>query len=528
MGTSLIANAQTRSFRGCWKAHPDGVVVVDAEGVIRVVNRQTETMFGYAREEMLGHRVEMLLPERFRARHSGMRASYFVDPSTRPMGTGLELIARRKDGTEFPVDISLSPLETEQGVIVSAAVRDATDRKRGEKERELLGLQQSQRLESLGQLAGGVAHDFNNLLAAILNYAGLIADDPGAETVRSDVQEIIRAGERAATLTHQLLIFGRREVVKPEILDINAIVGDLEKMLSRTVGEHIEIRTKLTPDVWPVKADPTGVDQVLMNLIINARDALHEGGVISIETTNVDFSSGTDIEPWALPPGRYACMTVTDDGIGMAPDVVVRAFEPFFTTKAKAEGTGLGLATVHGIVTQAGGDVRIYSEPGMGTVVRVYLPASSEAKAEPAVEDVPIQGGVPGATILLVEDEPQVRESTARVLATQGYVVLSAPAGAEGLAIARSHAGPIDLLVTDVVMPVMSGVELADKMQSIRPNTMILLMSGYPQDVLGRGAASFGFPLIEKPFSSEQLLRRLRSMLEGRRANRSPALGAER
>ncbi|HEX9776224.1 MAG TPA: PAS domain S-box protein [Actinomycetota bacterium] len=618
---------------------PDAIVLVDAGGVIKLVNSQTEILFGYGRDELVGSRVEALVPEHLARRHAELRAAYAAHPETRPMGAGLALFARRKDGSEFPVDISLAPVRTENGVLVSAFIhdvtertlaerarallaaivsscqdaiigvdadgrvaswnpaaetlygyraeealgrtvqellvppddvpeheqkfaraaagehvsvheavrftkasravsvsiaispvrnsrgeiigvasihRDITERKRAEKERELLKQQQSQRLESLGQLAGGVAHDFNNLLAAILNYAELILDEPeNVESVRDDVGEIVRAAQRAAALVHQLLVFGRREIVKPEVLDLNDIVRELEQLFRHTIGEHIELRAALAHGLMPVKIDPSGVEQVCMNLVVNARDAMPGGGALTIETRNVEISEDFEDLSVNLRAGRYVRLSVSDSGSGMPPEVLARVFEPFYTTKPQGVGTGLGLATVYGIVTQAGGGVHIYSEPGVGTAVRVYLPVTDEAAGVSSQGQAPseqIAGA--GETIVVVEDEDLVREPTVRVLSRRGYAVLAARNGAEALEVIRTHDGPVDLLITDVVMPQMSGVELAAHLHELHPGTPVLFTSGYPQDLLERGQVLSGRPLLEKPYSTGDLLGRVRSMLD--------------
>lgn len=427
----------------------------------------------------------------------------------------------------------VEPLHGPGGDVVGTVgfALDVTDRVRAEGEREQLArrLQMAERLESLGRLAGGVAHDFNNLLAVILNYASFVKE--GVETqipnlpaevrgdcweIIQDVSEITRAAERAAALTHQLLIFGRREVVNPEVLELNAVVGDLERLLRRTIGEHIELTTRLGHDLWPVKADPSGIEQVLMNLVVNARDAMAGGGTLVVETANVDVSEDFSGASTELAAGSYVRLSVSDTGGGMSPEVAARAFEPFFTTKPKGEGSGLGLATVYGIVTQAGGHVHLYSEPGAGTSVRVYWPATEDEgrprRRNPLVRDT--RGG--GETVLVVEDEDQVREIVQRVLSKNGYRVLAAGDGIEALALADAHEGEIHLLLTDVVLPRISGKELVDTMLSRSPSTRILFMSGYPQDVLEHGTIEGGLPLIEKPFTPQALLRRVREIMDAR------------
>ena len=358
-------------IQGLLDAAPDATVVVDASGRIALVNRQVETLFGYTPDELVGRPVEVLVPDRSRGAHDTKRDGYIENPSSRPMGAGAELTARRKDGTEFPADISLSAVETDQGLLVSASVRDVTERRvaaehAAVEERD----RRTERLETVGKLAGGIAHDFNNLLAVILNNIDFALDAlPEDSAARADIEGIGEAAQRAAALTRQLLLFSRRGVMNPEVLGVNEVLVDLEKLLRRTVPEHVELRMSLLDTLEPVRVDRSQLEQVVMNLVINARDAMPDGGLIAVTT------SLTTLEPgdWQVDaePGDYACITVSDSGTGMTEDVRARALEPFFTTKGPGEGSGLGLATVYGIVAQAGGDLTLYSEPGRGTTARV-------------------------------------------------------------------------------------------------------------------------------------------------------------
>lgn len=529
-------------FQGLLDAAPDAIIAVDADGLIQLINRQAEAMFGYGREHLVGQSLELLIPERVRAQHPAHRDGYFGHPVTRPMGAGLELSARRSDGTEFPVDISLSSLDTEDGRLVTAAVRDVTDRKRSEAEQATLEarlrraeidearahleaqLQQSQRLESIGQLAGGVAHDFNNLLAGIMNYAELVAAglssalqrpaaDPELSTVMADALEIVKVARRAAELVRQLLIFSRREVSQPVVLDLNSVVVEMERLLVRTIGEDVDLRTSLREDLAHTRIDKGQLEQVLMNLVVNARDAMPDGGRLTLITS--DFHAD---EAYArahgIVAGRYVRLTVSDTGVGMAPDVVERAFEPFFSTKPKDRGSGLGLATVYGIVTQAGGDVTIYSEQGLGTTIRVNLPATTDdASAGAGDEGDPRSGR--GETVLLVEDEEMVREPARRLLSQRGYSVLAAADAEQALRLVAAHHGPVDLLLTDVVMPGRSGKELAEQVCDDRPGCRVIFMSGYSQDVIAhQGVLEPGVTLLEKPFSADALLGAVRDSLD--------------
>ena len=519
---------------GLLDAAPDAMVAIGLDGRIVLVNAQTERLFGYTRDELLGQEIEVLLVPTVRARHRRHRARYFADPIPRPMGVDLQLSAMRRDATEFPAEISLSAITTTDGMLVIAAVRDITDRLAADAERQRLAAEAeregyerqvgtSRRLESLGQLAGGVAHDFNNLLGVILNYASFIADeiDELAEGesdrwdgIRNDVGEIRIAAERATQLTRQLLAFARREVVQTAVLDLNEVVTDMERLLRRSLGEHIDLVTRLTPELWPVVADSGQLEQVLLNLAVNARDAMRAAGELVIETDNVQVDADYAARRPTLTPGRYTRMRVSDTGGGMTREVRERAFEPFFTTKASGEGTGLGLATVYGIVKQSDGDVDIYSEAGLGTTISVLLPATADAtplRGGPA--EARSRGG--GDTILVVEDEDAMRELTRRILVRNGYTVLIAARGQEAIAISQDHPGAIDLLLTDVVMPQMLGQEVASSITMLRPSVRVLFMSGYAQSLLSsRMTLEPDVALLEKPFTEARLLAKIRELLD--------------
>jgi PAS domain S-box-containing protein len=494
---------------------PDAIVGIDRLGEIVLINHQTEVLFGYTRDELIGKPVELLVPERFKEGHPAHRSGYFADPRTRPMGAGLELSGRRRDGSEFPAEISLSSIEAEEGLVATAAVRDISERAKGERERTLLEeLNQARRLESVGQLAGGVAHDFNNLLGVIMNYAEFVAQEiePGSQALE-DVQEIRRAAERATALTRQLLIFSRRDVVKFEVLDLNAIISQVENLLRRALGERVELQTAFAEGLSAIEADRGQIEQVLVNLAVNARDAMPGGGRLAIETANVELDQDfADSHP-GTEAGPYVRLTVSDTGEGMDEEVIQRAFEPFFTTKG--EGTGLGLATVYGIVTQAGGRIDLYSEAGMGTTVKVHLPASSAAPGEASARPQQSPAGR-GEVVLVVEDEPEVRRMARRILTKRGYTVIDAADGNEALAICQRAEQPIDLLLTDVIMPEMLGPELVEQVRSLRPELKVVFMSGYSHQMLAHQALSEqpGAAFIEKPFSADELLGMVRGLLD--------------
>jgi PAS domain S-box-containing protein len=505
----------------------DAMIGKTLDGVVTDWSSGAERMYGYTREEAIGQNVSMLVPADW--------------PDELPMmlervgrGEGVahyETQRLRKDGEVFDVSVSISPIQDEHGDIVGAATvtRDITERKQAEAEFRALQerLHQSDRLESLGQLAGGIAHDFNNLLAGIMNYAALASDgladlaarcglgaDEGAVTVAQDVAEITNVANQAAQLTRQLLIFSRRDVVQPEVLDLNAIVVDMEKLLRRTIGEGVDLRTDLAPDLPNTKVDRGQIEQVLMNLAVNGRDAMDGVGRLRIETATFEADDDYALQR-GISPGPYVRLTVSDTGSGMPPEVAARAFEPFFTTKAKGEGSGLGLATVYGIATQVGGDIVIYTEPGLGTTIRVNFPATREnvTVAEGSAPEGAVTSA--GETILLVEDEDMVRDPTGRILAHAGYTVLAASNADDGLRLAGEHAGEIGLLLTDVIMPGRSGKELAAEVCEMRPETKVLYMSGYSQDLIVHcGVLAEGARLIEKPFAAGDLLRRVREALD--------------
>jgi|NGEPerStandDraft_6_1074524.scaffolds.fasta_scaffold01313_5 PAS domain S-box-containing protein len=537
---------------------PDAFVGVGANGEIVLANAQAEALFGYRREQLIGQPVEMLMPERVAGAHRSHRAGYFADPRAWPMGVGLELAGRRRDGSEFSAEISLSSIEIDGQVLATAAIRDISERvavgrekerleakaekerleaekerleaekdrleAEAEKERLLNQLHHARRLESLGELAGGIAHDFNNLLAVIINYAAFVAadldtaasarDEEKRHTMRADVEQISLAAQRAAHLTHQLLAFARREVVQPEVVDVNAVVTDVEQLLKSTLGEHIELRSELAPDLRTILIDPGQLGQILLNLAVNARDAMPDGGTLTIDTANVDVDVDYTAHRAELSPGPYVNLRVSDNGKGMTREVAELAFDPFFTTKPAGQGTGLGLATIYGIVQQAGGRAQLYSEPGVGTTATVLLPASEGTPSRTAqqIGASQLRGE---ATILLVEDEDALREVTRRILAGNGYRVITAANGDEALAAAAEQAEPIDLLLTDVVMPQMHGPHLAEQIKLVRPSIRVMFMSGFAQPILDSGGhLDTGVTLIEKPFSGPTLLAKVSQALK--------------
>ena len=634
-------------YRGLLEAAPDAMVVVNGAGEIVLLNLRAEKQFGYHRDELVGQAVTNIIPEGFAERLIADDLRSTEAALAQVIGTGIELVALRKDGTEFPIEMMLSPLKSAEGILVTAAIRDITTRKHAEEElqeaeRELhrtnqllettqavarLGgweldvvhdtlfwtdetyriheispaeysptvataigfyapesrpfitaavqdaiergtpydldldlitatgrrisvratgiatmeqgrttkitgvfhdvterkrieaqLSQSQRLEAVGQLAGGIAHDFNNLLTAIRGYSelaqrGLEEDDPR----RSDIDEVIANADRAAALTRQLLAFSRRQVLQPEVLDPAAIVEGVVPMLRRLLGEHVELTTHTAPGLGGVKVDPNQLEQVIVNLAVNARDAMPDGGKLAIELSNFEFDAPYVAAHAAAVPGLYVLLAVSDTGIGMDEETRVRIFEPFFTTKELGKGTGMGLATVYGIVKQSGGFIYVYSELLYGTTFRIYLPRVTEER--PAAV-----AGTPGArpsssgteTILLVEDEPAVRGFARRTLEEQGYTVLEAASGADALSIVASYAGPIALLITDIVMPGLQGPQLAEQLTAARPELRTLYVSGFAESsVIHHGVPDHGVAFLPKPFSAETLSRAVRRVIDG-------------
>jgi PAS domain S-box-containing protein len=495
---------------------PDAIVGVGRAGKIVLVNQQAEKLFGYRRAEMTGEPVEMLVPERFREIHPSHRDGYFKEPRTRPMGAGIELFAIRKDGAEIPVEISLSSIEIDGEAVATAAIRDISERAESEREKALQQeLDRARRLESVGQLAGGIAHDFNNILGVIMNYAEFVGDamDPDSQA-HQDVEEIRRAAERAAALTRQLLIFSRREVVKPEVLDLNELIANLEKLLQRALGERVELEVHFADGLWAIEADPGQMEQVLVNLAVNARDAMPEGGRLIIEVENAELDSAYAYMHPDTEPGPYVRLKVSDTGLGMPQETIDRVFEPFFTTKS--DGTGLGMATVYGIVTGADGRIDIYSEPNMGTTVKIHIPATNATPRANEPKSAVRQDGA-GEVVMVVEDEPDVRSMAERILTKGGYSVIGVPSGPEAIELLSRAGQRVDLLLTDVVMPGMLGTELVEEVHAIQPELRVIYMSGYSHEVLAPEAlaANGGSAFIEKPFNARELLGIVRELLDG-------------
>jgi signal transduction histidine kinase/CheY-like chemotaxis protein len=445
----------------------------------------------------------------------------------KPTGNGQAAPGRTEDTAEAGTD---AERHADREAPERPEVADDVSRRRAREalERREQLQAQAQRLESLGQLAGGVAHDFNNLLAVILNYVSFVSEEVAAATAAAgpepaahlkaagaDLAQIKKAAERAAGLTHQLLVFARRDVIRPQVLDLDNVITAVEEMLRRTIGEHVELVTSLAGNLWPILADPGQLEQVLVNLAVNARDAMPAGGTLTIDTCNITVDADTIAGGSMARKGRNVRLRVSDTGTGMSAEVAQHVFEPFFTTKPDRGGTGLGLATVYGILTQADGSIRIYSEPGAGTTFTITLPVTAEAVI-PITESVPYQRAPKGETVLIVEDEEALREVTRRIFARNGYKVITAANGLDALRIAGGYPGEIHLLVTDVVMPRMLGKEVAEKMRLIKPEIEVMFMSGYARPVLAsQGRLDPGVALMEKPFSEADLMATVGQVLNG-------------
>jgi PAS domain S-box-containing protein len=506
---SLIALRESEErYRDLVENANDIIYSHDLQGNYTSLNRAGERITGYTREEVLSMNfTQIVAPEYLETAREMMRRKMAGEKTT---AYTVEIIA--KDGRRIPVEVS-TRLIFQNGVPVGVQgiARDITERRHLEEQ-----LRQSQKMEAVGRLAGGIAHDFNNLLTAILGQCDLLQrslqpDNPAYRKV----QEIRKAGERAAALTRQLLAFSRKQMLQPKVLDLNVVVTDVDNLLRRLIGEHIELVMRLAPDLGRVKADPGQIEQVLMNLAVNARDAMPQGGTLTIETSNVLIDEGSQDGRAAVPAGHYVCLAVSDTGTGIPPAIQERIFEPFFTTKEVGQGTGLGLSTVFGIVKQSEGDITVESEVGRGTTFRIYLPQVDEAVQDTgAALD---QAGAPSGveTVLLVEDDEVVRALTREILEMHGYRVLEARDVDEAVRLCEERQGTIDLLLTDMVMPRMSGRELAGRIRTLCPQTKVLFMSGYTSDAaVNQGALDDYTAFIQKPFTPDALACKIREVLD--------------
>lgn len=509
-----------QTVRALFDNAAQGIISVDPRGHIRSVNPMAEELFGYAREELLGKNVDMLLPESMRNVHARHRSDYFAHPRTRPMGQGLDLQGRRKDGSEFPVEISLSHIETNEGGIAVAFINDITERKSALKEKEKLEhrLEHATKMEAVGRLAGGIAHDFNNLLTALSGFSEIVLDElPEDHPLYEGALETHKTCQRSASLVRRLLAVSRRQILQPQLLDLNHKIAEIEKMLRGLLGEDIELRVRLGKRLGIVRADESQIEQVILNLVVNARDAMPQGGRLTVETEVVDIDDAFVEHHVGIRPGPHVLITVSDTGEGMDEETLEHIFEPFFTTKGKGKGTGLGLATVYGIVQQSNGNIWVYSEPGRGTTFKIYLPQVDRRGHGPRDDPTSGDGRRGSETILVVEDENTVRLVTVSNLRKAGYNVLEARDGEEALQIASAYREPIALVLTDVVMPRMNGPEVLRKLSERFPEIRGIYMSGHADDALAHhGVIEEGLAFLEKPFTREELTKRVREILDQR------------
>ena len=515
--------AASRILANLIEASPLAIVTFDPEGVVTMWNPAAERIFGWSENEALGAALPFV-PAEMQAEFLALRRRALLGEAfTEP-----ELHRRRADGSPIVVSASISPLRRTDGTIygIMSILMDVTERKAAEETRERLTiveeqLRQSQKMEAVGRLAGGVAHDFNNLLTAISGYSDLLLHRlPDDSTLRRDVEEIRKAGDRAAVLTRQLLAFSRHQVLQPMVLDMNSMVTNMGQMLRRLIGEEIDLATDLDPSLARVKADPGQIEQVLVNLAVNARDAMPDGGRITIATANAKLSPAYAAANPEVRPGPYVLLSVADTGHGMSDETQAHLFEPFFTAKERGKGTGLGLATVYGIVQQSGGHIRVNSAAERGSTFLIYLPWVEASEDGARAEDRRLlPRPSPGTeTVLLAEDEEAVRRLAREILAGNGYKVLEAGNGREALLLSEAHRGEIHLLLTDVAMPKMSGRELTEQIRPLRPDLRILYMSGYTDDaILLHGFLEDGIPYLQKPFTPDGLARKVREVLDSAR-----------
>jgi PAS domain S-box-containing protein len=511
-----LRDSETR-YRRLFETAQDGILILDATtGLITDVNPFLTKLLDYSHEEFLGKALwEIGLFKDIEASKEAFRelkARRYVRYEDLPLKT--------KDGRSVNVEFVSNVYGANGTKVIQCNVRDITKRKYAERSEQQLG--QAQKMEAVGQLAGGVAHDFNNLLGVILGYCEILEERLGvAEPTREMIVdaskmivEIHKAGTSAKDLTRHLLAFSRRQVLQPVFLDLNATVNRLDTMLGRLIGDDIEVVSVLRSDLGTIKADPTQLEQVLMNLAVNARDAMPQGGKLTIETANVEIDDTYVQQHPSAKPGPYVMLSVSDTGVGIDKEIQSRIFEPFFSTKELGKGTGLGLSTVFGIVKQSGGSIGVYSEPGHGTTFKIYFPRYEEA---PVVirkaEEKPVRGG--SETILLVDDAAPLRGLTRRLLEDCGYTVLESGNPAEALRIAGQHKGPLPLLITDVMMPGFSGPVLAERLVATRPETRVLYSSGYADDtVFKHGMIGPDSAFLEKPFTRDDLVRKVRELLD--------------
>jgi two-component system cell cycle sensor histidine kinase/response regulator CckA len=501
------AEAAAHKLAAIIDASDDAIIGLDLDGTISGWNEGAARLFGFPAAEVLGRDHGFMVPPDRRQEHDEILARARRGERVAPFDT----VRIRNDGKQLDVSVSVSPVQDREGELAALCLvaQDIRERKRLQEQ-----FRHAQKMEAVGRLAGGVAHDFNNLLTIISGYSELLLTTISDARLQGIVAEIKAAGERAAALTRQLLAFSRKQVLEPRVIEPNVLVADCERLLSRLLGEDIELKTSLAPGVGRVRVDAGQLEQVLINLAVNARDAMPQGGRLTIQTAEVVLDTAYHRTHPQVAPGPYVLISVSDSGHGMSEDVRARIFEPFFTTKEMGKGTGLGLAMVYGFVTQSGGHIDVYSEPGLGTTFKVYLPlVEGDAVAPSQPSTVPLPGG--RETILLVEDDTAVRALARLTLEGLGYTVVEATNGHDALRVARAHAGPIHLLLTDVVMPGMGGRLAAETLAGTLPGLRVLFISGYTDDAVVRhGVLAAETEFLQKPFTPSALAHKVRQVLD--------------
>ena len=499
-------------FRSVVEDAPYGIYRASLSGELVLVNSALEKMLGYSSQEELLQTNLATSVYRYPAEHQNLNETLLHQESFKD----IEVEWKRKDGALLTVRCSGCSIKDETGTVayVEVFAEDVTERRTLERQ-----LRMAQKMEAVGRLSGGIAHDFNNLLGVIIGYSQVLKRSLGPEHASFEhAEEIEKAGQRAVSLTRQLLAFSRQQVLEPVVLNLNTLVTDMEKMLPRLIGEDIALKMELDTCLSQVKADPGQIEQVILNLAVNSRDAMPDGGNLLIQTANVELDAAYTYSHPGSRPGSYAMLRVTDTGIGIDPEIQSQIFEPFFTTKDRDKGTGLGLATVYGIVKQSGGYIAVDSEKGKGASFSVYLPRLEQPVTEATVPFIAAPVNTRGTeTILLVEDADPLRKLAEMFLKESGYRILSAPDGQQALQIARQHFGPIHLLLTDVVMPGMNGRVLGERLAPTQPSMKVLYMSGYTDSfIAGHGVLEPGTQLLHKPFTEETLTRRVRELLDAK------------
>lgn len=490
----------------------DGVILIDSRGRILMFNPACEKLFQYRADEVMHENVKLLMPPSYSREHDSYIRNFLETGNRKIIGIGREVVGRRKDGSTFPMDLSVGEAKQDGEAIFVGIIHDLTERKRTEEQ-----LVQAQKMETVGQLSGGIAHDFNNLLTVIVGNAELLSENlKPRQDLKQLADDIGRAGDRGSELTQRLLAFGRRQILVPVEIECNALLDSMHKLLRRTLREDIEIKTDFDPDIPSAFADPAQLESAVLNIALNAQDAMPTGGRLTISTANASLDDHYKSLHPEVMAGEYVLVAITDDGEGMPKEVIERVFEPFFTTKEVGKGSGLGLSMVYGFVKQSNGHVSIYSEPGLGTTIRIYLPQGTAKGASPPAqspaESEPLPKGA--ETVMVVEDDPFVRSYAVTRLESLGYQVIAAVDGADALQKLRADVH-VDILFTDIVMPGgINGWDLADLARGLRPGLPVLLTSGYALETLAKhGRLRAGAVVLTKPYRKADLARRLREVV---------------